>query len=87
MEKITRCRKVTAPGGTKSRISRCTDPQVLPVIICTHIHNLNLSIQQTFASIVEHVERLKENVEKTNVHSGALFDSLMHKAFSGELVR
>ena len=44
-----------------------------------------LSLQQKFATIVEHVEKIKENVGKTNVHSGALFDSLMHKAFRGEL--
>jgi len=42
MEKI---KKVTAPGGTKSRISRCTDPQVLPVIIASYTQNLSFSVR------------------------------------------
>jgi len=44
-----------------------------------------LKFQKDFENIVEHVEKLKENVKKTNTHSKALFNSLMHKAFRGEL--
>lgn len=44
-----------------------------------------LPLQQKFAKIVEHVEGLKENVKKTNLNSKMLFDSLMQKAFRGEL--
>ena len=44
-----------------------------------------ISLQQTFATIVEHVERLKENVGRMNINSAEMFDSLMHKAFRGEL--
>ncbi|MEK6858509.1 MAG: restriction endonuclease subunit S [Nanoarchaeota archaeon] len=44
-----------------------------------------LSLQQKFASIVEHVEKMKENVKKTQANSEELFNSLMQKAFRGEL--
>ncbi|MEI6732109.1 MAG: restriction endonuclease subunit S, partial [archaeon] len=44
-----------------------------------------LPIQQKFAKIVEHVEGLKENVKKTKQNSEELFNSLMSKAFKGEL--
>jgi uncharacterized LabA/DUF88 family protein len=37
------------------------------------------------AKIVEHVEGLKENVKKTKQNSEELFNSLMSKAFRGEL--
>ncbi len=45
-----------------------------------------LSLQQKFAKIVEHVERLKENIKKTKQNSEELFNSLIQKAFRGELV-
>jgi len=45
----------------------------------------SLLLQQKFAKIVEHVERLKENVKKTKQSSEELFNSLMKKAFRGEL--
>ena len=35
--------KATAPEGTKSRISRYTDPQVLPVEYCSTMNFINLS--------------------------------------------
>jgi len=44
-----------------------------------------IKLQQKFAKIVEHVEELKENVKKTKQNSEELFNSLMHKAFRGEL--
>ena len=44
-----------------------------------------LPIQQKFAKIVEHVKGLKENVRKTKLNAEELFDSLMTKAFRGEL--
>jgi type I restriction enzyme, S subunit len=44
-----------------------------------------LPLQQKFAKIVEHVEGLKENVKKTKQNSEELFNSLMTKAFRGEL--
>jgi type I restriction enzyme S subunit len=44
-----------------------------------------LPLQQKFAKVVEHVEGLKENVKKTKQNSEELFNSLMSKAFRGEL--
>lgn len=44
-----------------------------------------ISLQQKFAKIVEQVEGLKENVKKTKQNSEELFNSLMNKAFKGEL--
>jgi|SRR3989344_3505188 len=44
-----------------------------------------LPLQQKFASIVEQVEKMKENVNKTKGNSEELFNSLMQKAFRGEL--
>jgi type I restriction enzyme S subunit len=46
-----------------------------------------LSLQQKFASIVKHVERMKENVKKTQANTHELFNSLMQKAFMGELTQ
>lgn len=45
-----------------------------------------IALQQTFASIVNHVGKMKENVGKMNVNSAEMFDSLMHKAFRGGLL-
>ena len=44
-----------------------------------------LHLQQKFTSIVEHVEKMKEEVNKTQKNSEELFNSLMQKAFRGEL--
>ena len=41
--------------------------------------------QQKFARIVEQVERLKENIKKIKLNSEELFNSLIQKAFRGEL--
>lgn len=52
-----------------------------------HINFIDAPInsQQKFASIVEQVEKMKENVKKTKANSEELFNSLMQKAFRGEL--
>lgn len=44
-----------------------------------------LPLQQKFAKIVEQVEKMKENVNRAKQRSGELFNSLMSKAFKGEL--
>ena len=46
-----------------------------------------LVLQQTFASIVEHVEKLKETQKKSLQDIEQLFNVLMQKAFNGELVK
>jgi len=46
-----------------------------------------LTLQQTFASIVEQVEKLKEKQRESKEEIDNLFNSLMQKAFKGELVR
>jgi len=46
-----------------------------------------LPLQEKFASIVEQVEKMKEEIKKTNANSEELFNSLMNKAFKGELGR
>ncbi len=46
-----------------------------------------LSLQQKFAKIVEHVEKLKEKQKQSKEEINNLFDSLMKKAFNGELVK
>jgi type I restriction enzyme S subunit len=44
-----------------------------------------LPLQQKFSQIVEHVEKMKENINKTKQNAKELFNSLMNKAFRGEL--
>lgn len=56
----------------------------------SNIRNLDipfppLLLQQKFASIVEQVEKMKENVNKTKQNSEELFNSLVSKGFRGEL--
>ena len=46
-----------------------------------------VSTQQKFSDIVEQIEKMKENIQKTKQNSEELFNSLMSKAFRGELVR
>ena len=46
-----------------------------------------LPLQQTFASIVEHVEKLKEKQKTSKEEINLMFDSLMKQAFNGELVK
>jgi len=42
-------------------------------------------LQEKFASIVEQIERMKENIHKTKQNSEELFNSLMDKGFKGVL--
>jgi type I restriction enzyme S subunit len=61
-------------------------------IILRHLKEIKiplppLSLQQKFASIVEHVERLKEKQNQSLKEIEQLFNALMQKAFNGELVR
>ncbi len=44
-----------------------------------------LPLQQKFARIVEQVEKMKETINKTKQNSEELFNSLVSKAFRGEL--
>jgi len=44
-----------------------------------------LHLQQKFSRIVEQVEKMKEEIKKTQKNSEELFNSLMQKAFKGEL--
>jgi type I restriction enzyme S subunit len=46
-----------------------------------------LSLQEKFAKIVEKVEKLKEGQKESREKIDELFNSLMQKAFKGELVR
>src|SRR3989344_2702382 len=46
-----------------------------------------LPLQQTFASIVEQVEKLKEKQKQSKEELKIMFDSLMQKAFKGKLVK
>ncbi len=46
-----------------------------------------LPLQEKFASIVEQIEKMKDEIKKTNANSEELFNSLMSKAFKGELGR
>ena len=46
-----------------------------------------IPLQQTFASIVEHVEKLKETQKKSLQDIEQLFNALMQKAFNGELTK
>ena len=62
-------------------------------IINLHLNEINkmfvplppLQLQYRFTKIVEQVEKMKENVKKTKQNSEYLFNSLMQKAFRGEL--
>lgn len=44
-----------------------------------------LPLQEKFAKIVQQIEKMKENLKKTNLNSNELFNSLTDKAFGGEL--
>lgn len=46
-----------------------------------------LGLQQKFASIVEHVEKIKEKQKQSKGEINTMFDSLMKQAFNGELVK
>ena len=67
-------------GGGQPNISQ-------QLIKSTNIPLPPLHLQQTFASIVEHVEQLKETQKKSLQDIEQLFNVLMQKAFNGELIR
>lgn len=46
-----------------------------------------LPLQQKFAKIVEHVEKLKEKQQKSKEEIDNMFNVLMQKAFKGELMK
>ena len=48
---------------------------------------INLRTEQTFASLVEHVEKIKEKQNQSLMEIEQLFNALMQKAFNGELIR
>ncbi len=70
---VKKCKGANYPGVSNEDIKSLKIP--LP----------SLPIQQKFASIVEQVEKMKEEIKKTQKNSEELFDSLMNKAFRGEL--
>jgi type I restriction enzyme, S subunit len=45
-----------------------------------------IELQEKFASIVEHVEKIKDKLKDEKKDADELFNALMQKAFSGELV-
>ena len=44
-----------------------------------------IELQKTFTLIVRQIEKMKKNIKKTKQNSEELFDSLMQRAFRGEL--
>jgi restriction endonuclease S subunit len=61
-------------------------PQLpVPMIKHNKIPLPPLQLQQKFASIVEQVEKMKEEIKQINQNSEELFNSLMSKAFRGGL--
>ncbi|MEK6909295.1 MAG: restriction endonuclease subunit S [Nanoarchaeota archaeon] len=65
---------------------------IMPGLNMSIIENLSFSlppinIQRKFSSIIEHVERLKEKQKEKNKMLNQIFDSLMQKAFRGELIK
>ena len=44
-----------------------------------------LPLQEKFALIVEQIEKMKENINKTKQNSEELFNSLISRAFGGKL--
>ncbi|MEK6893054.1 MAG: restriction endonuclease subunit S [Nanoarchaeota archaeon] len=76
----------------KREVDKYCSTSLQPNISSNQINSIKISLpplplQQKFAKIVEQVEKLKENVKKVSKNSEKLFNSLMHKAFRGELVR
>jgi type I restriction enzyme S subunit len=71
-------RRSTGSGGSMKNISK---PKLLSIPIALP----PLELQQTFATRVAAVERLKESHRKHLAELDALFASLQHRAFKGEL--
>lgn len=57
------------------------------IIKSTKIPLPPIELQQKFASIVENVEKLKEKQKQSKKEINIMFNSLMQKAFNGELVK
>jgi type I restriction enzyme S subunit len=76
----------------KREVNKYCSTSLQPNISSNQINSIKiplppLTLQQKFASIVEQVEKMKEEIKKTNANSEELFNSLMSKAFKGELGR
>lgn len=74
----------------KKEVDKYCSTSLQPNISSNQINSIKiplppLPLQQKFARIVEHVEKLKENIKKTTQNSGELFNSLIQKAFIGGL--
>ena len=75
-----------ALNNTEFDLKGTSIPQLtVPMIKGYKIPLPPIALQQKFAKIVEHVEKMKGNIKKTKQNSKELFDSLMSKAFRGEL--
>lgn len=71
-----------------SSIQGTSIPQLtVPMIKPLKIPLPPIELQNKFASIVEHVEEMKEKQLKNKEYIGEMFNSLMQKAFNGELVK
>lgn len=76
-------RKNLIKAANTVTISNISQPNLKKiVVICPP-----LPLQQKFASIVEHVEQLKEKQNQSLKEIEQLFNALMQKAFNGELVK
>jgi type I restriction enzyme S subunit len=76
----------------KSQIDSMTHGSTRIRVNLSMIKNLKIplppiELQNKFASIVEHVEKIKEKQKKSKEEINDLFNSLMQRAFNGELVR
>jgi len=76
----------------KSYNLKLNSSTAIPGLNRNEVYNIDfidypLNLQQKFASIVEHVEKLKEKQKQSKEEIDDLFNSLMQKAFNGELVR
>ncbi len=74
----------------KKRILSLAGQSTIPDLNHGDFYNLDiivppLPLQEKFALIVEQVEKMKENISKTKQNSEELFNSLISKAFGGEL--
>jgi len=75
---------------TKERLMRTSSGSSQKNLLLKDIRNIqipipSISYQHKFAKIVEQIEKMKENMGKTNKDSEELFDSLIQKSFRGEL--
>jgi type I restriction enzyme S subunit len=76
----------------KNQLENLSHGGTMNIINIGIIKNIRISIppiplQQKFAKIVEKVEKLREKQKKSEQEINELFESLMQRAFRGELVR